>query len=389
LSLFVPLFWARLLHFDIAAATYFELLIGHIGLYVSVYLFSRMLFKEHKYALGSLIFIAFLGELHLYSYGIKSLWNHGSLAEYFPLTMDTWRSFLVFLRSRLVPLFHPWALTSYIDIVKSYASLLLCIYIVFRKDKDLSALIYAGLVAMVILGCGEEYLLFTFLSFIVIYSGINFHQIRSSKMIKGLFIGMIVGFPVYFYLSLSKGALNMVSQGAVFVKNLNEIGVYLFTGEKISLSWSSIGYLLLDFSYPLVFIALFIAFKYISSKSKIAKDDCTRLIITLFLTFAVMTFIPIFLGSKTMMYWNLNRFLAPLMFLAYILAGASFVYIVSTRFKTNVAVITLVLLIGIFPTLRLAYISLLFEPVRIVNGMNTVLLPDEHQASQEQIIKVK
>ncbi|MDA8134964.1 MAG: hypothetical protein M0T82_10095, partial [Desulfobacteraceae bacterium] len=244
LSLFVPPVWARLLHFDIAAATYFELVIGHFGMYLSVYLFSRILFKEHKYALGSLIFIAFLGELHLYSYGLKSLLNYGQLADYFPLTMDTWRSFLVFLRSRLVPLFHPWALTSYIDIVKGYSALLLCICIIFKKNKDLSALVYVGLIAIIIMGCGEEYLLFTFVLFIFNYLIINFRQVQSIRIIIGLLIGVVIGLPVYSYLSFSKGALNMISHGSVFVKAFNEAGVYLFTGEEIALNWSSLWYLL-------------------------------------------------------------------------------------------------------------------------------------------------
>jgi len=389
LSLFVPPVWAKLLHFDIAAATYFELLVGHLGLYVSVYIFSKMLFKKHKYALGSLIFVAFLSELHLYSWGLKSLLNHGDLAQYFPLTMDAWRSFLVFLRSRLLPLFHPWALTSYIDIAKGYSSLLLCIYIVFRRDKDLSALIFVGIIAIIIMGCGEEYLLFTFLTFIFIYLWINYRQLQSIKIIAGLLIGVIIGFPVYFYLSASRGALNMIGHGSVFVKKLNEAGVYLFTGEKLSLNWSSIGYLLLDFVYPIFFIVLFVIYKYILPKREIERDASARLIFALFLNFGIMIFIPIFLGSKEMMNWNLNRFLAPLMFWLYILAGASFVYVVSTRFKTNVAIITLLLLLGIFPTIRLAYTSLIFEPIRIVDGVNMVLLPDGHQASPTQIIKMK
>ncbi len=389
ISLFVPPVWATLLGLDIATATYFELLVGHLGLYMAVYIFSMMLFKRHSYALGSLIFIAFLGELHLYAYGFSHLFHNGNLADFFPLNMETWRSFLVFLRSRLMPLFHPWALTAYIDIAKSYAALLLCIYLVCRRNKDWSALIYAGFVMIIIMGCGEEYLLFTFLVFISIYLLAYFRYANNLRITAGLFIGLLIGFPLYFYLSVSKGALNMLNQGSIFIKTFNEAGIYLFEAGKLSFNWPSIRYLLLDFAYPVIFIILFIIQRYMVSKNEIKGENNGRLIFALSMTFILMIFIPLFLGSTGMINWNLNRFMAPLIFWIYILAGASFVYLFSHRLAVKTTVIVLLLLIGIFPTLRLAYSSLVFEPVRIVDGVETVLGLDKHHLSADQLIRIK
>lgn len=388
LSLFVPPIWAKLLHFDIAAATYFELLIGHLSLYIAVYLFVMILFRRHAYALGSLIFIAFLSDLHLYAYGFQHLLHEGKLADFFPLNMETWRSFLIYLRSRLMPLFHPWALTVYIDIVKSYSALLLCIYLVNRQSRDWSAVIYAGLITIIIMGCGEEYLLFTFLLFVPVYLFAHFPKLPGLRIPAGLLIGVLIGFPLYFYLSIGRGALNMLNQGSIFIKKLNEVGVYLFEAGKLSFDWPSIRYLLLDFGYPLIFLILFIIYRCIKRRNVMKEENDGRLILALCLTFILMTFVPVFFGSAGMIHWNLNRFLAPLMFLVYLLAGAGFVYIV-TRFKIKSAFIVLLLLVVIFPTLRLAYSSLVFEPVRIADGVETVLGLDKHHFSAGQIIRVK
>lgn len=372
-SMVVPPVWTRLINIDLGSCIYFELLIGHIGLYVCTYTFSRMLFKKHSYAMGSLIFVALLGEMHTYFYGLRHLINHGQFRDFFPLNFDSWGSLTLYLRTRLSPLFFPWALTTYIDSVKGYASILLSMYIIVFKNKDLPALVFGGLLMTAIAGNGEEYLLFTYLVFLFLYLLMDRKELNIKNIVIGTLAGLLLGFPVYLYLSFNKGALNLVTTGTAYFKDLKAIGLWLYPMRKLSMNLKSIGYIILEFGFP---AAIFIALagqKYFFYGKENNHAETTKFLLSFFLAAVSMIFVPVFVGSELSRMvgnWNLNRFLNPFVFWLYFVAGAGFVYLVFVRFKIRFAIVTILILIAIFPTIRVTYSYFLSTHERIISGIS-------------------
>ncbi|MDP3791594.1 MAG: hypothetical protein Q8R38_06095 [Candidatus Omnitrophota bacterium] len=369
-SLIVPPAWARLIDIDLGASVYLELLIGHAGLYICTYIFSKMLFKKHSYALGSLIFVALLGELFTYFNGLKHLViSHGHIRDFFPLDFKSWAIFTMHLRSRLSPLYVPWGLTTYIDSVKGYAALLLSMIIVFTRFKDLPLLILASLLMIAAVGNGEEYLLFTYTVFLFFYLLIDRQKLKIRNIVIGTSIGLLLGLPIYFYLSMSKGALNLVSNGTVYFRSLNDIGLWLYPVRKISMDLTGFGYLVLEFAVPATIFMLLAGKKSTFWKDMNSNAEISKFLFSFFIAALVMASATLFVGSTRTTYWNLNRFLNPFVFWLYLVGGAGFVYLVSKRFKAHFVIITVLILLAIFPTIRVAYSYFISSHERIISGI--------------------
>lgn len=377
----VPPLLAQVFQVELSWATYFELVVGLSALLISVYIFSRLVISDkHSTALFSMIFVALLGELHLYRMIIYLLFDGKGISDllYNPGCV----------RSRTAPMFQPWGLACYIDNGKSWATMLFAYYVILAGIKDKLALFIAGLAVMVIVGGGQEEVLYGFALagiFILILNYRHYYQYRwnYSFFVLGCLSGMIV----WIYLTAHAGSLQILSNhSAIFIRPISDWGLYIYHSPGIPLldlplanyvilfSRKAMMYLLSEWSM----LAIFCFFAMRAMKN--AGFERVRLAILMALTLTAM--LPFFVGTSLIPWtWNLNRFIQPLLFWLYLWAGVGFVFMVMKLKKISNLMLmagTIILLLAFYPTIHFANTQLILAISRVQPSAFVMPIYDSH-----------
>lgn len=371
----VPPLLAHFFQVNLDWASYFEIAVGLGALLISVYLFSRLVISDmHSAALFSMVFVALLGEMHLYREIISCLSDDKGVGSWI----------LNGTRSRTAPMFQPFALAAYIDNGKSWATMLLAYYLILSGNKNRLALFFAGTSVMVMVGGGQEEVLFGFVLagiFILVANYRHYFQYRWNYSF--LLLGCIFGAVIWFYLTAHKGSLQVLGgQGAIFIRPLSDWGLYLYHnwipggafGLDIPLadfhvlfSQTTVTYILLEWAILTIFC--FFAFR--ARRNYGFKR--VRVLITLALVLVAM--VPFFVGTNLLAPWNLNRLIQPFLFWAYMWAGVGFVYIVMKFKKISILPAgTIILLIVFYPTIHFANRQFMLAINRVLPSINSLYL---------------
>ncbi|HBW21913.1 MAG: hypothetical protein A2X28_02055 [Elusimicrobia bacterium GWA2_56_46] len=369
----VPPLLAYVFHTQLLWITYFELIVGLGSLLVSAYIFSRLVISDkHATALFSMIFVALLGEMHLYRLMISLLFQGKWDGDWLTTTI----TYLHCIRSRTAPMFQPWGLACYIDNGTSWATMLFTYYFILVGNRNRFLLFFTGLVFMVIVGGGQEEVMFGFaLAGIFILASNYRHYSRHRWDYLFLILGGLSGAAVWVYLSMQKGSLQILNgHSSIFIRPISDWGLYIYHGEgprstnlldiplanyHVLFSRHAVFYVLSEWSM----LAVFCIFAFRATRNY--GFERVRVAITPALILTAL--LPLFLGTNLLsMTWDLNRFLQPLLFWLYLWAGVGFVFIVTKLRKVSVIMAgTIMLLFSFYPTIQFANTQLILTISRI------------------------
>lgn len=368
----VPPLLAQVFQVELSWATYFEIIVGLGALLISVYLFSRLVISdEHSTAFFSMLFVALLGELHLYEVIMSCLLDGKGVGAW--IVDGT--------RSRVAPMFQPYGLASYIDNGKSWATMLLAYYLILSDNKNKLALCFAGIAVMVIVGGGQEEVLYGFALagiFILVSNYRHYFQYRWNYSF--FVLGGLLGAVVWFFLTAQKGSLQILgSHSAFFIRPISDWGLYLYNNPggirleipladyHVLFSKKTIIYILSEWSM----LAIFCVFAFRARRN--SGFGRVRLAITLALI--PVALLPFFVGTNLLSSWNLNRFIQPLLFWLYLWAGVGFVFIVMKLRKISILIPgTIVLLLAFYPTIHFANQQFLLGINRIQSSIKPLYM---------------
>lgn len=358
-----PPLLAHILQLQLSWTTYFELVVGLGAMLASAYLCSRLVISDkHSTALFSMIFVGLLGEMHLYPAIFSLLLDGKNIGDW--LVNGT--------RSLTAPMSQPWGLASYIDNGKSLATMLLAFYIILSGIKDRLALFFAGLSVMVVVGGGQEEILYAFgLAGVFIVASNHRHYFRKDYL--SLLIGGLLGTAMWVYLTAHSGSLKMLKDSSgIFIRPISDWGLYLYrspgtpqleipmTNLHVLFSWKTMIYVLSEWSM----LAIFCFFAMRATKN----HGFERVRLAIPIALIIPALLPLFVGTNFMMIWDLNRFIQPLLFWLYLWAGVGFVYVFSELKKNSFLTLTagtFILFIVIYPTIHFANTQLVLAISRI------------------------
>lgn len=359
----VPPLLAHILQLQLSWAIYFELIVGLGAMLVFAYLFSRLVISDkHSTALFAMIFASLLGEMHLYPVIFSLLLDGKGVGDW--LLNGT--------RSLTAPMSQPWSLACYIDNGKSLATMLLSFYIILSGVKNKLALFFVGLSVMVVVGGGQEEVLYAFgLAGVFIVASNHRHYFHKDYL--SLLVGGLLGTAMWVYLTAHSGSLKMLNDSSgIFIRPISDWGLYLYrnpgtpqlgipmTNLHALFSWKTMMYVLSEWSM----LAIFCFFAMRATKNP--GFERVRRVIPIALLIPVV--LPLFVGTNFMMIWDLNRFIQPLFFWLYLWAGVGFVYVFSELKRNTVLTLTTgttILFIAIYPTIHFANTQLVLAISRI------------------------
>lgn len=361
----VPPLLAHILQLQLSWATYFELIVGLGAMLVSAYLFSRLVISDkHSTALFSMIFVSLLGEMHLYAAIISLLFEGQGIGE--------WLVKVNGVRSLTAPMSQPWSLACYIDNGKSLAAMLLAFYIILSGVKDKLALLFVGISVMMVVGGGQEEILYAF-GLAGVFIAASNHRHYFHKDYLSLLIGGLLGTVMWVYLTAHSGSLKMLNNSSgIFIRPISDWGLYLYrspgtpqleipmTNLHALFSWKTMMYVLSEWSM----LAIFCFFAIRATKNR----GFERVRLAIPIALIIPALLPLFVGLSFMMVWDLNRFIQPLLFWLYLWAGIGFVYVFSELNKNTVLTLTtgtVILFIVIYPTIHFANTQLVLAISRI------------------------
>jgi hypothetical protein len=349
----IPALWTKLLKIDISAIQYFELTIGISGFLLLVYVLSRYIFVDkHNYGLSSMVFVAFLGSAMFYSYLMTNLtkgedisaimFNFGGervqfhIDENKPLMTRPIRSHPeidgTFITSLLPAHNTPFSIQNYLDNAKSYCIAFLMLYVILKSYKTRIALLFTGASLFIIASGAEQVLLgFSLITGIVLLSK-GKDLLKNIKHYKWLFIGIAIGMVFWVLISSDGGGLLAVKEKGILIRDWKWFGLCNAYPNEYSLTISNFSSKTLKYAIEwLAFIILFAVGSFLITKNPITSSIRKIVLVSLI----VLSSIPVFFALSPNVYvtatkvmnqscYDLNRFIGPLLYWLYIIAGVGF-----------------------------------------------------------------
>ena len=387
----LPALWTKLLKIDISAIQYFEITIGISGFLVLVYVLSRYIFVDkHNYGLSSMVFVAFLGSAMFYSYLMTNLTKGEDLSaimfnvggERVQYHIDENKPLMTrpirfhpeldstFITSSLPAHNTPFSVQNYLDNAKSYCIAFLMLYVILKSYKIRMALLFTGASLFIMASGAEQVLLgFSLITGILLLSkGKDFF--KNIKHYKWLFIGIAIGMAFWMSMSSDSGGLLSVKEKGIMIRDWKWFGLCNAYPSEYSLTINNFSSKTLKYAIEwLAFIIFFAVGSFLISKNPITSS--IRKIV--FMSLIVLSSIPVFFALNPNVYvtatrvmnqycYDLNRFIGPLLYWLYIIAGVGFMgYLdrLNIKFHHKFILGTFAIFISILPIILFIHRSFL------------------------------